>query len=677
MVVARRAVARRTASRPAAVVGHSQGEIAAACVAGALVPGRRRPRGRPAQPGHRRARRHAAAWSPCRCPPTRSATASRRWAGRLSVAAVNGPASVVVSGDAEALDELRRRLRPRDGVRARTVAVDYASHSAQVEAHRGTASSTPLAGITPHAARDPLLLHRHRRLARHHRARRRLLVPQPARRPSASSEAVAACSPPGTGPSSRSARTRCSTVGLQRDPRRGRRGRSPSSAPCAATRAASSRFLTALAEAHVARRRRRLETGLRRHRRRPRRPAHLRVPAPALLAARRPRATPAGHRRRARRGRRRGPRSGRPSSRRTCRRARRRPRPGRATPASAACCPPCPPGGAAARHAPPSTPGATASPGSPLAPAPGHALTGTWLLVAPADTAGHAAYRRRRRRRARRGAAPHRPAVTVRRRRRPTAPPSPACSRDRRRTPHAPPASLSLLALDEPPPPRPPGRPRRPRRHPRPGPGPRRPGIDAPLWCVTRGAVAVGARRPARRTPPRPLVWGFGRVAALEHPDRWGGLVDLPADLDDRGRRPASPPSSPDRRRRGPGRGARHRRPRPPPGPRPRRRRARRAPGSPAAPSWSPAAPAPSAATSPAGSPTAAPSTWCWPAAAAPTRPAPPSCATELAALGAEVTVAACDVADRAALAALLADVPADRPARRRRCTPPGPSTTA
>ncbi|WP_271190588.1 SDR family NAD(P)-dependent oxidoreductase, partial [Dactylosporangium matsuzakiense] len=39
----------------------------------------------------------------------------------------------------------------------------------------------------------------------------------------------------------------------------------------------------------------------------------------------------------------------------------------------------------------------------------------------------------------------------------------------------------------------------------------------APLWCVTRGGGADD-------------VWGFGRVAALEYPDRWGGLVDLPAD---------------------------------------------------------------------------------------------------------------------------------------------------
>ncbi|MEH0515973.1 SDR family NAD(P)-dependent oxidoreductase [Streptomyces sp. B21-079] len=52
-------------------------------------------------------------------------------------------------------------------------------------------------------------------------------------------------------------------------------------------------------------------------------------------------------------------------------------------------------------------------------------------------------------------------------------------------------------------------------------------GIDAPLWCVTRGAVAVGDDDgPA--APEQAGVWGIGRSAALEHPKRWGGLVDLP-----------------------------------------------------------------------------------------------------------------------------------------------------
>ncbi|WP_157877586.1 acyltransferase domain-containing protein, partial [Streptomyces sp. M10] len=52
--------------------------------------------------------------------------------GRVSVAAVNGPASVVVSGDVQGLDELLARWTEA-GVRARRIAVDYASHSAHVE----------------------------------------------------------------------------------------------------------------------------------------------------------------------------------------------------------------------------------------------------------------------------------------------------------------------------------------------------------------------------------------------------------------------------------------------------------------------------------------------------------------------------------------------------------------
>ncbi|MEU5214229.1 type I polyketide synthase, partial [Streptomyces sp. NPDC020742] len=58
-------------------------------------------------------------------------------------------------------------------------------------------------------------------------------------------------------------------------------------------------------------------------------------------------------------------------------------------------------------------------------------------------------------------------------------------------------------------------------------------GTGAPLWCATTGAVAVrdGEALPA---PVQAAVWGFGRVAALEHPQGWGGLVDLPAVPDDR-----------------------------------------------------------------------------------------------------------------------------------------------
>ncbi|WP_247616598.1 type I polyketide synthase, partial [Streptomyces sp. MK37H] len=57
--------------------------------------------------------------------------------------------------------------------------------------------------------------------------------------------------------------------------------------------------------------------------------------------------------------------------------------------------------------------------------------------------------------------------------------------------------------------------------------------IDAPLWCATRGAVSTG-RQGEPVDPARAQVWGLGRVAALELPDRWGGLIDLPETLTDR-----------------------------------------------------------------------------------------------------------------------------------------------
>ncbi|MEU6075137.1 type I polyketide synthase [Micromonospora sp. NPDC047074] len=57
-------------------------------------------------------------------------------------------------------------------------------------------------------------------------------------------------------------------------------------------------------------------------------------------------------------------------------------------------------------------------------------------------------------------------------------------------------------------------------------------GEEAPLWCATRRAVAVDADDEA--SPTQAAVWGLGRAVALEHPGRWGGLIDLPADLDDR-----------------------------------------------------------------------------------------------------------------------------------------------
>ncbi|MEU6672423.1 type I polyketide synthase, partial [Streptomyces sp. NPDC046727] len=118
---------------PDAVVGHSQGEIAAACVAGALtlddaariVAVRSQViRGRLAGLGGMASVALAEEDVTARL---------ERWAGRVEVAAVNGPASVVIAGDAEALDEVLDTLEDQ-GVRVRRIAVDYASHSRHVQA---------------------------------------------------------------------------------------------------------------------------------------------------------------------------------------------------------------------------------------------------------------------------------------------------------------------------------------------------------------------------------------------------------------------------------------------------------------------------------------------------------------------------------------------------------------
>ncbi|MEU1400354.1 type I polyketide synthase [Micromonospora zamorensis] len=56
---------------------------------------------------------------------------------------------------------------------------------------------------------------------------------------------------------------------------------------------------------------------------------------------------------------------------------------------------------------------------------------------------------------------------------------------------------------------------------------------QTPVWAATRGAVSTGPADPVRRVP-QSFVWGLGRVAALEQSASWGGLVDLPEALDER-----------------------------------------------------------------------------------------------------------------------------------------------
>ncbi|SCL26478.1 Acyl transferase domain-containing protein [Micromonospora pallida] len=119
---------------PAAVVGHSQGEIAAACVAGALTLADAvrlvvaRSRGLLAIVGL-----GGMVSVPLSAADTEQLIAP--WQGSLSVAAVNGAAVTVVSGDSASVTALLAHCAERD-IRARQVAVDYASHCGHVDAVR-------------------------------------------------------------------------------------------------------------------------------------------------------------------------------------------------------------------------------------------------------------------------------------------------------------------------------------------------------------------------------------------------------------------------------------------------------------------------------------------------------------------------------------------------------------
>ncbi|WP_425578677.1 type I polyketide synthase, partial [Streptomyces cremeus] len=117
---------------PDAVLGHSQGEIAAAAVAGALT---LEDAARVVALRSQAIARGLAGSGGMVSVPLSADEVGERLAARganVSVAAVNGPRTVVVAGDPGDLDALIEELAA-EGVRARRIAVDYASHSAQVE----------------------------------------------------------------------------------------------------------------------------------------------------------------------------------------------------------------------------------------------------------------------------------------------------------------------------------------------------------------------------------------------------------------------------------------------------------------------------------------------------------------------------------------------------------------
>ncbi|MET9359254.1 SDR family NAD(P)-dependent oxidoreductase, partial [Streptomyces sp. NPDC006617] len=132
---------------PDAVVGHSQGEIAAACVAGILslddgakIVALRSQAIRALAAGH-------GGMLSLAVDRQTAGELIASYEGRLSVAAHNGPTATVVAGDTDALRELLAHCES-SGVRARHIPVDYASHTAHMECLEGELADL-LSGVQP------------------------------------------------------------------------------------------------------------------------------------------------------------------------------------------------------------------------------------------------------------------------------------------------------------------------------------------------------------------------------------------------------------------------------------------------------------------------------------------------------------------------------------------------
>jgi acyl transferase domain-containing protein len=152
MMVSMAALWRSWGVEPAAVVGHSQGEIAAAHVCGALSLRDAtkvvalRSKALSALIGHGGMASVAESANVV-------ATRLARWHDRVNVAVVNGPHSVVVSGEPGALDEFVEKMTA-DGVQARRISVGYASHSPQVARVRNQVVE-PLLDLSPKSSTLP------------------------------------------------------------------------------------------------------------------------------------------------------------------------------------------------------------------------------------------------------------------------------------------------------------------------------------------------------------------------------------------------------------------------------------------------------------------------------------------------------------------------------------------
>ncbi|MEU4658511.1 SDR family NAD(P)-dependent oxidoreductase, partial [Streptomyces sp. NPDC023723] len=141
--------------RPSAVIGHSQGEIAAAHVAGGLsladavkIVVLRSHAIATHLSGH-------GAMMSLALTPAQAKELTAPWNHRIQTAALNGPASVVVAGEPQALTELATTC-DQNGIRTRTIDVDYASHTTHVETIQEHLTHT-LADITPTTSHTPFL----------------------------------------------------------------------------------------------------------------------------------------------------------------------------------------------------------------------------------------------------------------------------------------------------------------------------------------------------------------------------------------------------------------------------------------------------------------------------------------------------------------------------------------
>jgi acyl transferase domain-containing protein/NAD(P)-dependent dehydrogenase (short-subunit alcohol dehydrogenase family) len=139
--------------RPAAVVGHSMGEVAAAVVADVLTVGDAA-RVVCARSGLMRRLSGKGAMGVVGMSFDETSVALRGYEGILSVAASNSASSTVVSGDRAALDELFASLQSRE-VFCRHVKVDVASHSPQMDAIARELVAA-LHGIVPRRATVPM-----------------------------------------------------------------------------------------------------------------------------------------------------------------------------------------------------------------------------------------------------------------------------------------------------------------------------------------------------------------------------------------------------------------------------------------------------------------------------------------------------------------------------------------